>query len=322
MSENVVKKGTIVYLRINRDWYQYDEAACPIGSGAMGIVYLGFNAQTHMRVAIKMVRPEYANVPAIRMRAVHESSLMFMHRNLIEMLGCCELAPNSGPIWIISKFVQGVTIDKFLANYPREQKSTANRICNMYMSVLDALHYLHTSPQPILHLDIKPSNIMIENGNNVRLMDLGIATTEEGFHGGSRGMMGTPNYAAPEQFDRSCGDVNESTDVYEAGVTLYELLTKKNPYDSSSLHETIKRHNRQILPQSNYVPPEILRVLRKATSAQQGQRYSTIASFKNDLRMAMANPLPQNHSNLGLIISIISIVAIIIAIVITVIKMY
>lgn len=292
MPQHITKRGSVVYLNVNGEWYQYDEASAPIGSGAMGVVFLGFHSQSHLRVAIKMVRQEYANIPVIRQRAIYEASLMFMHPNLIEMIGYCEWAQGVGPIWIVSKFVQGITIDKFLMGYDRRQKGMAQKICNMFLPVLDALYYLHTSPTPILHLDIKPSNIMIENGSNVRLMDLGIASTEGGFRGGSRGMMGTPNYAAPEQFGDDGGVLNESTDIYEAGVTLYELLSKSNPFDSGSLRETIDRHRQIVLPSCQWIPSSILQVLRKATSPDQSQRYAKVMDFKRDLKLAMHTPQP------------------------------
>lgn len=299
-SQNVIKKGSIVYLKVGNEWYQYDESNSLLGSGAMGVVYVGFNSRTHQRVAIKMVRQEYANIKTIRERAKHEASLMFMHQNLIEMLGYCEWADNGGPIWIISKLVQGQTIDQYLKNYPRDTEESMRKICQMFMPVLDALHYLHSGQQQILHLDVKPSNIMVENGRNVRLMDLGISSTQDGTTLGSHGMMGTPNYAAPEQFcnEPQFGEVGVCADIYEAAVTLFELLTNTNPYRANTVTNTVAKHRTMPLPAVRSIPKPVMDVLQKATTPVQTYRYQSVIEFKNALNAALVAPPPSKLSKI------------------------
>lgn len=292
-SQNVVRQGSRIYLHIGNDWFDYDESSAPIGAGAMGVVYLGQNSRNRQRVAIKMVREEYANNPEIRNRAKTEASLMFMHRNLIEMLGYCELHSQRGPMWIVSKYVQGITIDKFLRSQHYPIKVRSERIVKMFYPVLDALTYLHG--RGILHLDIKPSNIMVEGGNNVRVLDLGIADTSTGLMPlkgntqASHGYMGTPNYAAPEQFVNN-SKLNAATDIYEAGVSLYELLTGKNPYAAHTLRETTEKHRTVILPPNDNVSTPLLEVLRKATCKQQVSRYQSVGEFRQDLQQAFMLP--------------------------------
>lgn len=291
MSANVVRKAPWTYLLINGEWYQYNSLQSPIGSGAMGDVYFGMHCQNKSRVAVKQVKPQYANIPTIRQRARLEASLMFMHSNLIEMLGYCEESPTTGSVWIVSKFVQGQTIDKFLKNFNRKDPNIAKKICQIFLPVLDALNYLHTGANPILHLDIKPSNIMVENGRNVRLMDLGISSTTSGMTLGSHGMMGTPNYAAPEQFDITYGPISEKTDIYQAGVTLYELITEQNPYRSSQIADTIQKHKELLLPSHPNISPHLLQVLRRATNPTPEQRFSTIAEMKKAIQASFTyNP--------------------------------
>lgn len=288
--QNVVRQGNIIYLHIQNEWYEYNESVAPVGAGAMGVVYLGKNSRSGQRVAIKMVREQYANNPEIRERAILEASFMFMHSNLIEMLGHCELHPHQGPIWIVSKFVQGITIDKFIQSQHYATTQRTAHIVRMFVPVLDALAYLHS--KGICHLDIKPSNIMVESGRNVRVLDLGIANITNGFAEGSanghdsHGYMGTPNYAAPEQFTHE-SQFSAETDIYEAGVSLYELLTGKNPFAARSLHETMEKHKTVCLPANENMPTELLKVLRKATAFQQSARYQSAQEFKQALLVAL-----------------------------------
>lgn len=292
--ENIIYKGNIVYLRILLNarwrWFYFDAAETPLGSGAMGVVYLGYSCEDGMPVAIKMLKPEWANLPSIRERAYTEASMMFRHHNLVEMLGCCEARTSKGQIYIISKFVYGVNIDKFidnnLRNVPVEERWI--KVCNMLMPVFDALEYIHS--YGVVHLDIKPSNIMIENGHNIRLMDLGISNTAEALsNDASKGFIGTPKYAAPEQFGGKggSGQVSQATDIYSLGITIYELLTKRNPFTVSNINNPVEYRRNIMLPYHNIVPDYVVDVLRRATSFEQDERYRSIGDFRRALQEAM-----------------------------------
>jgi serine/threonine-protein kinase len=266
----------------------YDRSKDPIGSGAMGTVYYGFMCGTNVPVAIKKVKDEFANEPGIRNRACLEASLMFRHRNLVEMLGLCEWQQGSGPIFIVSKFVRGENLDKFvkqkLSGIPQHRR--IKTICDMVLPIFDALHYLHSSN--ILHMDIKPSNIMVENGCNIRLMDLGIANVDA-YETASRSMMGTPKYAAPEQFGEkgSLETIDSRTDIYELGVTIYELLCDENPFYSNDFNELIEKHKTLSLPYNKIVPPAIIEVLRKAAHPNKSFRYANILEFRNAFKNSL-----------------------------------
>lgn len=129
---------------------------------------------------------------------------------------------------------------------------------------------------------------MVQNGNNVRLMDLGIAQTGKPFDSG--GTMGTPQYAAPEQFSNSTNGSNELkpyTDVYQAGVTLYELITGTNPFKAQSLKECVLKHKNMLLPESPNISKPVLNVLRKAVSHNFSARYASVDEFKIALKNAL-----------------------------------
>lgn len=286
---NIVQQGNIIYLRVGTLWYAYDYTDKPLGSGAMGTVYRGWRTDNKQHVAIKQVIPAYADIPSIRQRARIESSMIFNHPHVVEMLGCCEWAPDHGPMFIISALVNGITLDEHINKHRlRELPDSTKRICETAFPVLDALDYLHS--KDIIHLDIKPSNIMLENGYNIRLMDLGIAFTHDAIELTSPGILGTPQYAAPEQVlepGRNRLEIDRTTDIYELGVTLYELLAGSNPYNAPTLQQTIMRQRTELLPNVDGVPPKVMKVLRKATEKRKADRFQSAAEFKAALQDAL-----------------------------------
>lgn len=286
--KTVLKRGAYIYLFAEGVWYCYNPAEMPLGSGAMGDVYLGFRCDDGVKVAIKRVKDYFANNPMIRQRACQEASLAFRHPNLVEMLGYCEYAPDRGPIWIISKYVQGDDADKYVAAFPNTH-NRAEKICRLIMPVMDALAYIHQ--KGVVHRDIKPSNIMVENGNNVRLMDLGISRVNGGNKFSQYGFIGTPQYSSPEQIkrDESSGaeSINGRSDIYELGITLYELITGSNPMDKGNDTETLAAQISEKLPPSDKIPPQLMRVIWKATEKDQMKRFQTVKEFKQAITMAL-----------------------------------
>jgi len=240
-----------IYLFVMGEWYCYNPLEPPLGSGAMGDVYRGYRCKTGSVIAVKKVKDAYANNKMIRERARQEASLAFRHPNLVEMIGYCEWSPESGPIFILSNFVQGEDIDKYAKSFDNSPQRV-EKICNAICSVLDALDYVHS--RGVVHRDIKPSNIMIENGSNVRLMDLGIARMNGGNKFSSFGFIGTPEYSAPEQVLREQNgmnvQINATTDIYELGITFYELLAGENPMSCQSEAETLTKQMKHQLPKS------------------------------------------------------------------------
>jgi serine/threonine-protein kinase len=272
------------------EWYCYDPAKEPLGSGAMGTVYLGYRCKDGTQMAIKRVKDSFANNPMIRERARQEASLAFRHHNLVEMIGYCEYAPNHGPIFLISKFVAGQDIDKYVAEHITGP-DRIEKICTAMYQVLDALEYVHS--RGVIHRDIKPSNIMVERDSNVRLMDLGIARMNGGNKFSAYGFIGTPQYAAPEQILRDKAgsvQINAATDIYALGITFYELLTGGNPYNCDTEVDTLTKQMRDALPNNETIPRRLMNVLWKATEKEQSKRYQKAADFREAIKEAMLPP--------------------------------
>lgn len=277
-----------LYLFAVDEWFCYNMQNEPLGSGSMGTVYLGYRLKNGEKVAIKRVKDSFSNNYSIRERAKQEASLAFRHPNLVEMLGYCEYAPTYGPIFIISRFINGTKLDEHVKMYLDDREDRVYKICNCILSVLDALDYIHS--RGVVHRDIKPTNIMVENGMNIRLMDLGIARMNQGNKFSAYGFVGTPQYAAPEQIIRdgnSSVQINASTDIYELGITCYELLAGTNPFDCESEIITLTKQLTEKLPASNAIPRKLMQVLWKATEKNQLKRYQTARQFKAAIEQAM-----------------------------------
>ena len=276
-----------LYLNVAGQWFCYNPSDQPLGSGAMGTVYLGYRCSDGSRVAIKRVNDTIANNPSIRARARQEASLAFRHSNLVEMIGCCEYSPEGGPMFLLSNFVEGEDIDKYIARFNVAADRT-QRICNLICSVLDALDYIHY--RGVIHRDIKPSNIMVDNDGVARLMDLGIARTGVNSQFTSQGFVGTLDYAAPEQIERSADNqvqINAATDIYQLGITFYELLAGENPMASDTEVDAMQNHLKKTLPPSKNIPKKLYKVILKATMKDQRDRFQTAKDFKLAIQQSL-----------------------------------
>lgn len=284
-----------VYLQVSTQWYYYNPNDTPLGKGAMGTVYLGFSCNSNQRIAVKRVKDIYANNKMIRERAYQEASLSFSHPNLVQMIGLCEYAPGYGPIFILSEYIAGITLETHvkeqLSHLPSSERieKISMEICH----VLDALQYLHS--RGVVHRDVKPSNIMIENGSVIKLMDLGIARLNGGNKYSSYGFIGTPQYAAPEQIlrDSQNAEINAQTDIYAIGVTLYELITGNNPFRTDIEAEILSRQMSMKLPYDKKIPRSLYRVILKATEKSQEKRYKSAS----ELKLAIIDAIQQSKRN-------------------------
>ena len=277
-----------LYVKDTREWYCYNPSNSIVGSGAMGTVYLGYRCSTRERVAIKKVSDRYSNLKIIRERAKQEAALTFRHPNLVEMIGYCEERPDRGSIFVLSKYVQGQNIDTYVKTYFSSVNNRVEKICRLIIPVLDALEYIHS--RGVVHRDVKPSNIMVENSQNVRLMDLGIARMNGGNKYSMMGFIGTPEYAAPEQIARSETNpvqINNSTDLYSLGITLYELLDGNNPMVGKADVDTLTNQMRSKLPGSNKIPSRVMSVLWRATEKEPKKRFQTAMEFRYALEQAL-----------------------------------
>jgi serine/threonine-protein kinase len=179
-----------------------------------------------------------------------------------------------GRHYLVMDFVEGETLADRLAACGKLPEAEARRIA---AQLCDVLEYLHRRTPPIVFRDLKPGNIMLQPDGRVRLIDFGIARVFKPGKSGDTLQMGSPGYAAPEQYGRGQSDAR--TDVYALGATLHQMLTGRDPADAPFNFPTTRSLNAQ-------VPEALDRVVMKALKMEPAQRWQTVG----ELRKVLAAP--------------------------------
>jgi serine/threonine protein kinase len=246
-----------------------------IGDGGMSKVYRGFDTKIGRTVAIKCIETR-SNIGIGDFKI--QSKLN--HDNILKVF---DVVMCEDEIWIITPYAEKGSLDQRLNGDPLD----FDLILQVATQIKSALSAIHKAG--IIHNDIKPSNILIDEHDNFLLSDFGIAeyTKKE-----SRSLhtMGTPEYMAPEQFDpKHKTDIR--SDIYAFGVVIYEMLTGKSVRGSFSGDNTNNQEEDQMPdPPSKFNPAlndRVDRVMRKVLAANPRKRYQDIASFVDDLTAAL-----------------------------------
>ncbi|MDP4813475.1 MAG: serine/threonine-protein kinase [Saprospiraceae bacterium] len=267
--------GTYIFDPENRE-------SC-LGEGGMGRVFKGEEKETGRKVAVKVLFKEFTSNENNIERFKIESTVKIRHKNLIEMIDFIE---DGGKFHIISEYLEGeVLSDKLLKLIKNGQTVGVDYAKRIILGIAEGLEELHKNK--IIHRDIKPSNIMLLDDGNIKLFDYGvIKKSDEVINKLTRdgSFVGSYQYASPEQIrnvDKNA--INESTDVYSLGITLYELLTGQVPFDGISEWEIMEKHTKEILPTHSNINKGFYNLITNATAKEQKHRYKTITAFKDDL---------------------------------------
>jgi serine/threonine protein kinase len=198
-----------------------------IGKGGMGEVYLAEETTLGRKVAIKMLKPEATTDPRFVERFRNEARVLghLNHPNIVALYSFFE---DGGAYYLVMQYAPGITLAELIRRTGPIPEQRATRI---FSGIGEALAFAHS--EGIIHRDIKPSNIMIDPDKNDRVlvMDFGIARMIDAQHITRTGtQMGTPCYMSPEQVLGE-KEIDHRSDIYSAGVVLYEMLSGSIPYD-------------------------------------------------------------------------------------------
>lgn len=259
-----------------------------LGEGAQGTVVLARDSMLGRRVAIKSLHPSLLEDPLHVQRFEEEAKTLagLEHPFIVTVY---EYVANSSGCHLMMEYFEGHPLDNYIRNISGPiPEATA---IDIFIKVLDAMSYIHK--KKIIHRDIKPSNIMINDLSEIRLLDFGIAKNTENDLtltkiGSSAGY--TPMYMSPEHCNGNT--ISKYSDIYSLGVTLWQMVTGKAPYEGFTQGQIYMKVANDPLPsiQSMYpkVPEVSLRmneVIQKATNKASEKRYQSCDTFKKDLML-------------------------------------
>lgn len=197
-----------------------------IGKGGMSEVYLAIDKNLNKQWAIKEIKKKAwdKNNELVIQSALAEANMMkkLDHPCLPRIV---DIIDKEDAIYVVMDYIEGEPLNKILAKTGAQTQETVIEWAKDLCEVLD---YLHTQNPPIIYRDMKPANIMLQPNGNIKLIDFGIAREYKEHNMEDTVSLGTKGYAAPEQFGGQ-GQTDARTDIYCLGVTLYHLLTGKNP---------------------------------------------------------------------------------------------
>lgn len=246
-----------------------------LGRGAQGAVYLAHDPQLERQVAIKTLRPGAAIIDTL----LHEARIVskLQHANIVPLYDAGEY---EGSPYLVSAYIEGGTLEKMLRDGALPPVKSAEIACHL----LDALEHAHE--QGVMHLDIKPGNIMIGLRGQPMLTDFGIARLMQEQNEASQEVIGSPQYMAPESI--SGESAGASSDLYSVGMVLYEMVTGVAAFTGDNVFEIMNRvvHEPVAAPSVHNaeLDAKLEAIILKCVGKRKEDRYPDAAAMRTALK--------------------------------------
>ena len=256
-----------------------------VGTGGMSTVYKAKDLRLQRSVALKVLKSEFSNdmnfVSKFRVEA--QASAALSHPNIVNVYDVCE---DDGKYFIVMELVEGITLKDYIRQKGRLDMNTAIDFSIQIASGLAAAHENH-----VIHRDIKPQNIIVGSNGSLKVTDFGIAKAATS-NTMSTTNMGSVHYISPEQARGGYSD--ERSDIYSLGITMYEMVTGRVPFEGDTNVSIALMHiQNEIIPPTRLYPDiysSLEKVIMKAVQKKPERRYLTANALIADLNRVKNNP--------------------------------
>lgn len=256
-----------------------------IGSGGMADVYKARDNKLNRYVAVKVMKSEFREDSNFIKKFTREAQAAagLANPNIVNVF---DVGEDNGIYFIVMELVEGITLKEYISKKGKLSIREATSIAIQVCMGLDAAH-----AQNIVHRDVKPQNIIISTDGKVKVTDFGIARAASS-NTISSNAMGSVHYSSPEQVRGGYAD--SKSDIYSLGITLYEMVTGRVPFDGdTTVSIAIKHLQDEMDAPSKYTPdmPRSLeQIIYKCTQKSPDRRYSSMAGLINDLKHSLIDP--------------------------------
>lgn len=248
-----------------------------IGVGGMGIVYRAHDTELNRTVALKVLPPKFSQYPEY-LKRFHTEAQAQARLNSPHVVMLYELMDHPVGQVLVLEYVEGETLESRLRHYGPLSVPDAVRVFEQAMRGVEHIHRMG-----VVHRDLKPSNIFITRDGEIKLMDFGIARLMDNHDPSQNGaMVGTLLYISPEQINGR--ETDGRSDVYTLGVSLFETVTGRLPFERRTDYALMHAHVQENPPSpkefQRRLPPELEAVILKAMAKDPDRRYQTMAEFR------------------------------------------
>ena len=253
----------------------------PVARSGMASIYRAIDVRDNRTVALKIPHPDMEADPILSDRFKREAGIgeKLNHPNVMRVFG----GEGRSRVYMVMEWCQG----RLLRQIMDEGRLSHDRAIRIAIGVLEALDYIHANG--VVHRDLKPENIMVDEEDNIKLIDFGIASDSAArrlTYANFTATLGTPNYISPEQVKGKRGDGR--SDIYSMGVILYEMLSGRLPFSGPSpmaaMNDRLLNHPMPPSVADPSISPQLQEVLYRALERDPRNRYATAHEFVHDLQ--------------------------------------